>query len=105
MIAGRLTERVKLFQPTTTTDSFGSNTVTYIDKGTVHAEVKWKNGSTKGEASELFSGDSIEILIRPAHTCAPKWRAVYMGVTYYVEAIEYNRLKGLKRLLCNKVNE
>lgn len=105
MIAGRLTERVKLLRPASTTDRFGSNTISYVEVATVHAEVKWKSGSTAGEASELFSGDRIEILIRSAHTVEPKWRAEYMGVIYFVEAIEHNRLKGMKRLLCNKVNE
>ena len=105
MIAGRLTEFVDLYQPTATTNTFGSEDISYSKVATVHAEVVWKAGHLSQEASELFPDGRVEIIIYAAHNVAEKWRVVYAGVTYIVGAIEHNRRRGLKRLICDKVND
>ena len=47
----------------------------------------------------------MEIIIYAAHEVEEKWRVIYQGITYTVGAIEFNRRRGLKRLVCDKVNE
>lgn len=105
MIAGRMTERVVLMEPTATTDGFGSEVVTYSDFRTVHAEVQWKTGGIFLQASELFPDGHIEVIIRDAHPVEAKWRIRYNGEQYQVGAVAPNRVKGLKRLICDKVND
>lgn len=105
MIAGRLNERVTLFSPSVTTDGFGAETTSYAASATVHAEVNWKSGSTGTQVSEIFPDGRIEVIIRDAHEVGDKWRVLYAGTLYSVSAVEHNRSRGLKRLLCEKVNE
>ena len=105
MIAGRMTERVVLIQPSATTNGFGSDVVSYTDVKTVHAEVQWKSGGTYQQASELFPDGHIEVIIRDAHQVEAKWRIRYNGEVYNVAAVAPNRVKGLKRLICDKVND
>jgi len=105
MIAGKMTEYVLLQRPSSTKDGFGSEIVTYTDYGTVHAEIVWKGGSTDYDVSELFSGERLEVIIRSAHPVVAKWRVTYAGTVYYVQAVEHNRVKGLRRLHCQKVND
>ena len=105
MIAGRLTEYVELRKPVVSTDSFGAEQISYPAGATIHAEVNWKSGHLSQEASELFPDGRVEIIIYAAHEVEAKWRVIYQGVTYTVGAIEFNRRRGLKRLVCDKVNE
>ena len=105
MIAGRMTEMVVLMQPSTATNGFGSDVVTFADFRTVHAEVQWKSGGTYQQASELFPDGHIEVIIRIAHPVEAKWRIRYNGEVYNVAAVAPNRVKGLKRLICDKVND
>lgn len=105
MIAGRLTEYVELRKPVVETDAFGSDKISYPEGRRVHAEVNWKAGHLSQEASELFPDGRVEIIIYAAHEVEEKWRVIYQGVTYMVGAIEFNRRRGLKRLVCDKVNE
>lgn len=105
MISGRLTEYVTLYAPVAGTNKFGSEDISYPTGKRVHAEVVWKTGRISEEASELFPDGRIEVIIYDAHTVAEKWRLVYAGVTYSVGAIEHNRRRGLKRLICDKVND
>ncbi|MBR1436131.1 MAG: phage head closure protein [Bacteroidales bacterium] len=105
MIAGRLTELVTLQRPTVSTDAFGAESTTFADSATVHAEVVWKTGNTGMQVGELFPSGHVEIIIRDAHEVSEKWRAVYDGTVYSVSALEHNRQRGLKRLICDKVNE
>ena len=105
MIAGRMTERVVLLEPTVTRDKFGSEVTTYDDFRTVHAEVQWKSGGTNLQVSELFPDGHIEVIIRDAHPVEAKWRIRCNGELYHVGAVALNRVKGLKRLICDKVND
>ena len=105
MIAGRLNERVTLLTPSVTTDGFGAETTSYAVSATVHAEVVWKSGGTATQASERFPDGRVEIVIRDAHEVGDKWRVSHAGILYSVSAIEHNRARGLRRLICDRVNE
>lgn len=100
-----MTERVALLRPTVSRDNFGAETTRYEVPRTVHAEVVWKSGGLRSEVAEHFADGRIEVLIRDAHDVAPLWRVTYQELTYQVSAVEHNRVKGLKRLICDRVNE
>ncbi|MCR5841955.1 MAG: head-tail adaptor protein [Bacteroidales bacterium] len=104
MIAGKLTERVTLQYPYTVKDEFGSESTHFHPGVTVHAQVTWKTGAISRDAAEFFPTDRIEVVIYDAHQCEAKWRVIYEGETYQVVAVERVRLRGLKRLFCEKVN-
>lgn len=106
MIAGRLTEFVELQEPFVEKDDrFGSDVISYPTGKIVHAEVVWKSGKISEEVSELFPDRRIEVLIYAAHRVEEKWHLVYSGVVYSVSAVEHNRRRGLKRLICDRVND
>lgn len=104
MIAGKLTERVTLQCPFVTKDEFGAESTDYSPGIAVHAQVTWKTGGIAREASEFFPGERIEVIIYDRHRCEAKWRVIYEGETFQVTAVERVRVRGMKRLFCEKVN-
>ena len=104
MIAGLLNDWVTLLRPEVSTDGFGAETTSYESYGRVRAEVRWKSGTLSPELAELFPDVHLEVVVREAHPAAAKWRVVHEGEIYTVEAVERNRLKGLRRLICSKAN-
>lgn len=104
MIAGLLNDWVTLMRPAVSTDGFGAETTSYESYGRVRAEVRWKSGTLSMELAELFPDVHLEVIVRDAHPAEAKWRVVHGGETYTVEAVERNRLKGMRRLICSKVN-
>ena len=105
MIAGRLTEYVTLLRPVVTKDDYGSKVTSYVTCRRVHAEVQWKQGGTGLEVSELFPDVRLNVIVYYAHPVEEKWRIEYDGTPYNVTAVERSRTRGLKRLICEKVNE
>ena len=105
MIAGKLNESITLMRPVENRDFFGSIDKTYQDVKTVHAETDWKGGSTTYGQPEIVAGETLNFIIRDAHTVAVDWRVRYTGIVYHVNAINHNRQRGMKTLYCTKVNE
>lgn len=104
MIAGKLTERVTLLRPSVTTDAFGAESTDFTPEGVVHAQVTWKTGSLSREVSEFFPTGRIEVVIYDRHPAEAKWRVQYGADLFQVQAVEHVRLRGMKRLYCEKVN-
>lgn len=105
MIAGKLNEYITLLRPVVVRDAYGSLDKTYQDAGTIHAETDWKGGSTTYGQPEVVAGETLNFIIRDAHSVAVDWRVMYNGIVYHVNAINHNRNRGMKTLYCAKVNE
>lgn len=104
MKAGKLTERIKLLRPETVTDKFGEDHQSFVEYKEVWADRNWKGGDTHTEASENFATVRQDFLIHYAHPVAEDWRVEYEGVLYAVSAIEPNRRRNYKRIICDRVN-
>lgn len=106
MKAGRMMYRLVLYKPTTTTNSFGEEQLTYTTTNTVHAERVKESGRRSEEVGEHFPAYSVEFNIRDAHTVAENWRVQQVGgYLYTVTNIIPNRDRGFLTLICERVNE
>lgn len=105
MIAGKLTERITLLQPTEQKDAYGSVVKTYAEYGCIYAQLDWKGGNTSYREPEIVAGETLNFIIRDAHPVQCEWRVRYSGVLYHVNAINRNRRRAMKTLYCTKVNE
>ena len=105
MYAGPLNEYVTPMEPSYTKDGFGASVVTYTACGRIHAQATWKGGSTHTDSAELFPDGRMEVIVRSSHAVSEGWRLEYYGTLYSVVAMEHNRRRGFKRLICEKVNE
>lgn len=105
MIAGLLNERVMLYEPTMSTDKYGSVKTAYTEYKEVAAEVRWKTGNTVNQEPEIIATNRIEVILRSAIPAVREWRLRYMDDIFHIDAVEHNRRKGYKRLFCTRVNE
>lgn len=104
MLAGRLTEQITLLKPLVVIDRYGAEATTWEESPIIRAEVQWKGGETTEQNGELFETRRVDVLIRWREVDA-SWRVKHDGILYNISAIEPNRRKQFKRLICKKVNE
>lgn len=98
--------RLQLLQPTFDTNEFGEEYTTYKVTNTVHAERVKMNSSHGVEVGERFPAYSAEYNIRDAHTIEENWRVQEMGgYLYNVVNIIPNLDRGMRTLVCERVNE
>ncbi len=106
MIAGRMKYKLVLLQPVETENDFGERKVSYVQTVTVHAERVKTNGRRSDEVGEHFPDYSAEFNIRDAHTIEENWRVQQMGGHLYtVTNVIPNIDRGMKTLICDRVNE
>lgn len=106
MQAGRMKERLELLRPERTTGGFGDEAVSYTPVATVHAERVKYTARRSEEAAEHFADYYAEFNIRDAHAVADGWRARQVGGELYtVVSVLHNRDRGMKTLICERVNE
>ena len=106
MIAGRMKYKLALLQPTESVNDFGEAEVTYTQTVIVHAERVKNTGRRSEEVGEHFPDYAAEFNIRDAHTIDENWRVQQMGGHLYtVTNIIQNIDRGMKTLICERVNE
>lgn len=106
MMAGRMKYKLVLLQPSETVNDFGETKISYTETRTVHAERLKHSGSRSEEADEHFPDYRTEFNIRDAHPVSENWRVRQLGgYLYTVTNIIPNIDRGLKTLVCNRVNE
>lgn len=106
MIAGRMKYKLTLLEPTTAINRFGEETTTFAEVNTVHAERIKHSGQRSEEVGEHFPDYRVSYNIRSTHPVKENWRVQELGgYLYTVVAIEPNKDKGFKTLICERVNE
>jgi len=106
MIAGRMRYMLTIFEPQSGVDGFGGKQVKFIEKGTIHAERTKSAGSMGEEVGEMFTTYTAEYNIRDVHKIKEGYRVEEKGgYLYTVSAVIENRQKGMKTLICTRVNE
>jgi SPP1 family predicted phage head-tail adaptor len=108
MISGRMRDRVTLYRPVVHVDKFGAEETTYEEVKTVWAEIQHKDATTTEQVGEFFMGERIDILIRIQHEVRENWRVrqlTGLGHLFHIRNIDPRPLKGLNRLICERVNE
>ena len=107
MQAGRMKFKLELLEPVLAGDKFGAKKKSeYRLKRTVWAERVKIRGSRREEVGELFADYRAEFNIRDVHPVKENWRVKQLGGnTYTVTNIIYNLDRGMKTLVCERVNE
>lgn len=106
MIAGRMKYKLALLQPTTAENDFGEAKTTYTQTRIVNAERVKQSGNRSDEVGEHFPDYRAEFNIRDAHPVDENWRVQQLGGHLYtVTNIIPNIDKGMKTLICDRVNE
>lgn len=98
--------RVALLAPTKTTTSFGEEDTKYVITRTVYAERVKQTGYRSEEVGEHFPDYNAEFNIRDAHPVEENWRLQQLGgYLYTITSIIPNIDRGMKTLICVRVNE
>jgi len=106
MKAGRMRYRLRILQPTTAADRFGSKSTTWTQTAVVHAERVKYAGRRTVQNAEVFPDYTAEFNIRDAHTVREGWRVEQLGGnTYTVVSITPNIDRGFLTLVCDRLNE
>lgn len=106
MLAGRLRYLLEVYRPTTTAGKFGSGVTTYTLVNTIHAERVKLNGRRVEQVGEHFADYSARYNINFAHDVGENWRVREVGGnTYTVVAVEPNIERGMKTLICERLND
>ncbi|OYP60397.1 hypothetical protein CIL02_08790 [Prevotella sp. P3-122] len=106
MIAGRMKYKLALLMPSTIENDFGEAKTTYEQTRIVNAERVKNNGRRSEEVGEHFPDYNAEFNIRDAHPVDENWRVQQLGGHLYtVTNIIPNIDKGMKTLICERVNE
>lgn len=106
MIAGRMKERIELLRPITVDKGFGEEFPGFEPAGIIRAELVKFNGSYRAEVGEHFPDYRTEFNIRSAHEVAENWRINHIGGYQYVVAnIIPNLPRGMKTLVCDRINK
>lgn len=106
MQAGKMKYKLELLEPVLAGDKFGSEKTEYRIIRTVWAERVKISGNRREEVGELFPDYRAEFNIRDVHPVKENWRVKQLGGnTYTVTNIIYNLDRGMKTLVCERVNE
>lgn len=106
MRAGAMKYRLVLLEPHSDTSDFGEERTTYTPVRTVWAERVRQTGRRSEEVGEHFPDYRAEFNIRDAHPVGDNWRVQQLGgYLYTVTNIIPNIDRGMKTLVCERVNE
>ncbi len=96
---------MELLRPVTRRDKFGDEATEYVPSNIVHAERVKFSGSRSEEVAEMFPDYRVQFRIRDAHRVEENWRVRQLGgYLYTVTNIEPNLDRGMKTLMCERVN-
>lgn len=107
MQAGRMRYRLKTFEPVADTDQWGDEAPKgFVERATIHAERVKFSGNRSEEVGEHFPDYRVEFNIRDAHPVKELWRVEQLGgYLYTVTNVIPNIDRGMKTLVCERVNQ
>lgn len=106
MRAGDMKYRIQLLKPVATANAYGEEANAYELQRTVRAQRVKQSGNRSEEVGEHFPDYRAEYNIRDAHQVEENWRVQQLGgYLYTVVAIIPNLDRGMKTLICERVNE
>lgn len=109
MRAGELREcKLQIISPAIETDDFGAETTLWSVETTTRAQRVKYTGSRVKEVGEMFPNYTAEYIIRYPVKVKENWRVCDLfddNKIYIIGNIIPNRLKGMKTLVCERLNE
>ena len=105
MQAGRMKYRLLVYEPITGADGWGEETPEYREICVIHAERVKISGHRSDEVGEHFPDYRAEFNIRDVHPVKDNWRVKQLGgYLYTVTNVIPNLDRGMKTLICERVN-
>ncbi len=105
MQAGRMKYRLEMLEAVTVTDRYGAETQEWVSRDVIHAERVKASGRRSHEAGEQFADYRAEFNVRDAHPVTDNWRVRQLGgCLYVVVCVIPNIDRGMKTLVCERVN-
>lgn len=97
--------RLKIYEPVSGADKWGEETPEYRELRTIHAERVKFSGNRSEEVGEHFPDYRVEFNVRDAHPVKELWRVEQLGgYLYTVTNVIPNLDRGMKTLICERVN-
>lgn len=98
--------KLTLLKPTAATNIYGEEANGYEPQRTVWAQRVKQSGYRSEEVGEHFPDYRAEYNIRDTHPVEENWRVKQLGgLLYTVVAVIPNIDRGMKTLVCERVNE
>lgn len=98
--------RLVIKEPVIVIDKFHAEKIVWTERKTIHAERVKESAYRHIEASEPFPDHRAVFHIRAAHHIGENWRVREVGgIEYVVAAIIENRDRGMKTLICERLNK
>ena len=84
---GELTERITLQSRSVAKDSYGQDTITWVDAATVWARVRAIHGREFFAAAQVQQEQTIKVLIRQRSDVLPTWRLMWQGRAHDITGV------------------
>ncbi|MDE6801754.1 MAG: head-tail adaptor protein [Muribaculaceae bacterium] len=98
--------RLTIIEPVVVVDDFHAEKTVWTKRKTIRAERVKESAYRRHEVSEMFPEHRTEFNIRDAHRVGENWRVEEVGgLEYTVTAILANRDRGMKTLICERLNK
>jgi SPP1 family predicted phage head-tail adaptor len=95
---GQLDRRIRILEPTSTTDSYGERIETWATAYTVWAKVDWKSSDRKEDSQEQVQGTDVVFYVRNLGvTILSNYRISFDSETYIIHGIK--QIDGRERFL------
>lgn len=105
MKAGSLNEVITILRCVINKDDYGSETRVWEDYKTTKASKQFNSGNRVTEDNEIINSSIITFSIRIHHDVNEQMRLRYKGKTYVILSVDDDRLRQLKSIKCELVNE
>ena len=105
MIAGKLTEQIRIYEPVTVRSEYGSEDIEYTLIKTTKAEVKYLSGNRVKTEFEYYNDYSVSFTIRSYHKVSYDYVIEYSDNKYRILSIEPNKLHNLINIITELIND
>ena len=104
MNAGKLRHRVTIKRKTVARDTYGAETVTWVDVTTVYAEVKPIGGREYYGAGQTLAESTFTVTIRYRSDIRPAWQLAYGTRTFEIQTVIPDEKNAMMILGCREIS-
>ena len=106
MIAGTLTEIIKIWRPRTTINSYGEQVTDYEQVTEERANVKYASNVGRNEINQAIAYNEQFTFIVYHYVDVRDFDIIeYNGTKYNIVFIQEERMQNIKKIMCEKIYE
>ena len=103
--AGRLSERVDILMPEVSRSETGEQTIDYVNKKTIWANVVFQRGAQALVAGDVFLNRSVVVTMRDNRLITERCRLGWDGKIYSIESFNRSKKDGSITITASVVEE